>query len=90
MWLGVAVRLNVVAQISFARSQPALSQSSAKQLVSQPDPVRVYDVGFAVCGDFGYTPLANVLLNVSPSDAVGLARGIVPLDVEIEGRRCSP
>ena len=72
MGLGVAAGSYVIAQIRFARSQTILGQSSAKQLVAQPDAVCVHDVGLAIGRDFGYAPLATVPLDVRPADAVGL------------------
>src|SRR5271166_4814649 len=72
MGLGVAVGSYVSAQIRFARSQTMLGQSSAKQLVAQPDAVRVHDIGLAICGDFGDAPLATVLLDIRTAHSVTL------------------
>jgi hypothetical protein len=52
--------------------RPFSGQSSAKQLVTQPDAVRVHDVGLAICGDFGYASLATVPLDIRPAHVVGL------------------
>ena len=72
MGFGIAARPYVIAQIRFARMQTILGQPSTKQLVAQPDAVRVDDVGFAICRDFGYAPLATVPLDIRPANAVGL------------------
>ena len=58
MRLGAGVGPYVIVQIGFARSPTILRQPSAKQLIAQPDTVRVHDVGAAISGSASLSVLA--------------------------------
>jgi hypothetical protein len=70
----VCARTEEFRQVPLARLVFFLVQPPSKQLVPQPQPVRVDHVRLAVVGNLADAPLAVVPLHVGPADAVGLPR----------------